>query len=139
MGGRLVGTIVFFICTVICCHGSVNDSKDSFTEELFIKPLPTGHLYSYFQFTTKWDVNPEETKCKHFCFHCKFFRWFNQFSVCFSEALQLVSESTWRNHRETFNSGTSRQLDSEFLAHWQMGLSCQICRTWCWDFCCLPV
>jgi len=66
MGGRLVGTIVFFICTVICCHGSVNDSKDSFTEELFIKPLPTGHLYSYFQFTTKWDVNPEETKLRHF-------------------------------------------------------------------------
>ena len=43
----------------------VKASSETFSEELFIKPLPTGHLYSYFQFTTKWDVNPEETKCTH--------------------------------------------------------------------------
>ena len=41
----------------------VNAASETFSEELFIKPLPTGHLYSYFQFTTKWDVNPEEIKC----------------------------------------------------------------------------
>jgi len=69
MSGRLVGTIVLVICT-ITCRGAEYDYKDSFSEELFIKPLPTGHLYSYFQFTTKWDVNPEETKCKYFDSKC---------------------------------------------------------------------
>lgn len=65
MGGRLIGTIVLFISTIISCRGVEYDYKDSFSEELFIKPLATGHLYSYFQFTTKWDINPEENKCKY--------------------------------------------------------------------------
>lgn len=28
--------------------------NDSFNEELLIKPLASGHIYSYFQFTTTW-------------------------------------------------------------------------------------
>jgi phosphatidylinositol glycan class T len=39
-----------------------NASSESFSEELLIKPLPTGHVYSFFQFITKWDVDPEETQ-----------------------------------------------------------------------------
>ncbi|KAI5704721.1 hypothetical protein M8J76_010520 [Diaphorina citri] len=31
--------------------------KDSFHEELFIKPLLSGHIYSYFQFTTLWEID----------------------------------------------------------------------------------
>jgi hypothetical protein len=41
-------------------------SKEEFHEELLIKPLPTGHVYTYFQFTTLWDVdmkNHEACKC----------------------------------------------------------------------------
>ncbi|XP_075212777.1 phosphatidylinositol glycan anchor biosynthesis class T isoform X2 [Lycorma delicatula] len=31
--------------------------EDSFYEELLLKPLPSDHVYSYFQFTTLWDSN----------------------------------------------------------------------------------
>nr|SVE92314.1 EOG090X043F [Megafenestra aurita] len=44
----------------------VDGAKETFSEELFIKPLPTGHLYSHFQFTTKWDVNPREKELRHY-------------------------------------------------------------------------
>nr|CAD7256332.1 unnamed protein product [Timema shepardi] len=33
--------------------------KDYFDEELLLKPLPSGHVYAYFQFTTLWDVDPQ--------------------------------------------------------------------------------
>lgn len=46
--------IVFLFVLLSCVHYGFCD--DEFTEELFIKPLPTGHVYSYFQFTTTWDV-----------------------------------------------------------------------------------
>nr|CAH0109039.1 unnamed protein product [Daphnia galeata] len=44
----------------------INASSESFNEELLIKPLPTGHVYSFFQFITKWDVDPEETQLRHY-------------------------------------------------------------------------
>lgn len=43
--------------------------KDSFHEELLLKPLPSGHVYAYFQFTTLWDV-PFESE---FFQHCQLF------------------------------------------------------------------
>jgi len=30
--------------------------RDSFHEELFIKNLPSGHVYTHFQFSTTWNV-----------------------------------------------------------------------------------
>ena len=33
-----------------------NSFDDDFHEEIYIKPLQSGHLYTHFQFTTKWDV-----------------------------------------------------------------------------------
>ena len=33
--------------------------EDSLREELFIRPLPSGHVYSHFQFTTTWNVSFE--------------------------------------------------------------------------------
>jgi phosphatidylinositol glycan class T len=38
--------------------------KDYFDEELLLKPLPSGHIYAYFQFTTVWDVEFEANSCK---------------------------------------------------------------------------
>lgn len=41
-------------------------SKDEYHEELLIKPLPTGHVYTYFQFTTLWDVDIKDHEaCKY--------------------------------------------------------------------------
>lgn len=44
-------------------HSSAND--DEFHEELFIKPLQTGHVNTYFQFTTEWRLKNNES-CKFY-------------------------------------------------------------------------
>ncbi|KAH9489834.1 hypothetical protein Btru_037253 [Bulinus truncatus] len=36
--------------------------KDEFTEELLIKPLSGGYVYSHFQFTTKWNASIHDSK-----------------------------------------------------------------------------
>lgn len=47
----------------VLCGFSLSD--DDFTEELLLRPLESGHLYSYFQFTTKWNVDPtSQSSCK---------------------------------------------------------------------------
>ncbi|KAJ4436092.1 hypothetical protein ANN_18719 [Periplaneta americana] len=38
---------------------------DYFDEELLLKPLPSGHVYAYFQFTTLWDVQFEASSFQH--------------------------------------------------------------------------
>lgn len=45
---------------------------DSFTEELFIKPLNADNVYNHFQFTTKWTV-PETGFCESYskCVLCQ--------------------------------------------------------------------
>ncbi|XP_034944073.1 GPI transamidase component PIG-T [Chelonus insularis] len=42
-----------------------NDYNDSFDEELFIKPLPSGHVYAYFQFTTLWNITKQHNLLHH--------------------------------------------------------------------------
>ena len=42
---------------------------DEFNEELLLKPLPTGHLYGHFQFTTIWNVTlTDKLACELFTF-----------------------------------------------------------------------
>lgn len=42
--------------------------KDEHSEELFIKPLSKGYVYSHFQFTTKWNASIQDPKtCKKNC------------------------------------------------------------------------
>ncbi|XP_056638112.1 GPI transamidase component PIG-T [Diorhabda sublineata] len=35
------------------------------TEELLIKPLPSQQVYNYFQFSTKWDIDPDTETFRH--------------------------------------------------------------------------
>lgn len=37
-------------------------ASDQFDEELFIKPLSTGHVNTYFQFTTEWLVQNNDSR-----------------------------------------------------------------------------
>lgn len=38
-------------------------NTDVFNEELFIKPLKSGHVNTYFQFTTRWNLEgPDDCK-----------------------------------------------------------------------------
>lgn len=39
-------------------------SPDKFDEELFIKTLHSGHINTYFQFTTQWLLTDDES-CKY--------------------------------------------------------------------------
>lgn len=40
-------------------------AADKFNEELFVKPFQSGHVNSYFQFTTEWLLqNNESRKCR---------------------------------------------------------------------------
>ena len=62
MGMRFLLSSIAFISINSCCLGLYDDA---FHEELFIKPLPTGHIYTHFQFTTTWDVElKRKDECK---------------------------------------------------------------------------
>lgn len=41
------------VCLLLNIY-DLNASSDKFNEELFIKSLHSGHVYTYFQFTTEW-------------------------------------------------------------------------------------
>jgi len=47
----------------IACSEQLDRShfSDTFDEEVLIKPLQNGHVYSHFQFTTRWDVNGNQS------------------------------------------------------------------------------
>lgn len=54
---------VFFIISIhlaFCVF-----QEDHFYEELLLKPLPSGHVYSYFQFTTVWNTDYNSHKFDH--------------------------------------------------------------------------
>ena len=49
--------LIIRVLIIQSLHVVINSEKDSFTEELFIKPLSIGYIYSHFQFTTKWNAS----------------------------------------------------------------------------------
>ena len=53
-----------FVVCLLCLSLSFA-AKDVFHEQLFLRPLKTGHVYAHFQFTTVWDVDIRDSKaCK---------------------------------------------------------------------------
>ncbi|RXG53904.1 GPI transamidase component PIG-T, partial [Armadillidium vulgare] len=46
--------IIFLVNCFQLIIGSVEDYNNAFSEELLIRPLPSGHVYSHFEFTTVW-------------------------------------------------------------------------------------
>lgn len=52
---------------VISTHiitGYVAGDRDFFNEELLLKPLPSHHVYVYFQFSTIWETAKRSQTCK---------------------------------------------------------------------------
>lgn len=43
---------------------STSPHNDFFDEELMLKPLPSNHVYAYFQFTTVWETTKQRNTCK---------------------------------------------------------------------------
>lgn len=52
--------VIFFLVFLI---DLTKAAPDKFNEELFIKPLHSGHVNTYFQFTTEWLLQNNES-CK---------------------------------------------------------------------------
>lgn len=59
---------LWWLCSflVVQCSVTKGQHSDSFTEELFIKPLSSGHVYSYFLFTTRWNIDRAKQTFQHF-------------------------------------------------------------------------
>lgn len=53
-----------YIIVLILLKAVLTYRIESFTEELLIKPLYSGQLYTHFQFTTKWDTELSSEECK---------------------------------------------------------------------------
>lgn len=55
-------TILLNFTYLILFYVNLSYASDKFNEELFIKPLPTGHVNTYFQFTTEWLIKNNESR-----------------------------------------------------------------------------
>lgn len=65
LSGMILRTTV--LCTLFSLSSCLSSYKDDYTEELFIKPHPTGHAFNHFQFTTGLDANPGDNEaCLYF-------------------------------------------------------------------------
>lgn len=53
---------LFFAGIVIAIINPSIQFQDEFHEELFLKPLPTGHINSFFQFSTEWTLNRRDSR-----------------------------------------------------------------------------
>ena len=55
-----------YILLLILFHISLIPAQtDTFDEELMLKPLPNGHVYAYFQFTTLWETQNNVNTSKY--------------------------------------------------------------------------
>ncbi|XP_046564141.1 GPI transamidase component PIG-T-like [Haliotis rubra] len=59
---RLLAIVFVIFATV--SYGSAS-TRDTFKEELFIKPLDSGHTYFHFQFTTIWNASIQDQETFH--------------------------------------------------------------------------
>ena len=50
------------VFTISLIFHSVNAKTDKFSEEMFVKPLPDGKVYTHFQFTTQ--IEQTESSCE---------------------------------------------------------------------------
>ena len=66
MAGKGKGKLCYLKYVIIMVVIAVAKAKqDQFHEELFLKPMSSGHVYAYFQFTTVWNVDvKDEEACK---------------------------------------------------------------------------
>jgi len=73
--------IVIISSFVLSIHGNL-ESTDDYNEELFVKQLKSGHVYSMFQFATTWNVNIFEEKFRKFSL--------SRFSLVFKLKIVLI-------------------------------------------------
>lgn len=55
-------TILLLICGFSVCLIAAEQYHDRYYEEAFVKPLASGHINTYFQFTTEWNFEKFENR-----------------------------------------------------------------------------
>ncbi|XP_076236660.1 phosphatidylinositol glycan anchor biosynthesis class T [Calliopsis andreniformis] len=58
-------TVSLLIFTLVSIVNFVFSYNDFFDEELMLKPLPSNHVYAYFQFTTVWETTKQAKILQH--------------------------------------------------------------------------
>ncbi|XP_002736149.2 GPI-anchor transamidase component PIGT-like [Saccoglossus kowalevskii] len=93
-----VRVCLVIICLVLMAPEGLSN-PDKFDEELFIRPLPSGHVYSHFQFTTTWDVDVHDPSTfAHYNFFPKSLgQIINKYSV--QELHLSLTQGYWRHEK----------------------------------------
>lgn len=58
----MFGRLLFAVVIIFAIINQSIQFQDEFHEELFLKPLPTGHINSFFQFSTEWTLNRRDSR-----------------------------------------------------------------------------
>ncbi|XP_077982557.1 GPI-anchor transamidase component PIGT-like [Glandiceps talaboti] len=94
---RWSGIRVIFLTLLLIevCNGS----QDNFDEELYIKPLSSGHVYTHFQFTTTWDIDiHDQSSFAHYnLFPKSLGQIINKYSV--QELHLSLTQGYWRHDK----------------------------------------
>lgn len=83
------------------------DCSDTFNEELVIKPIATGHLNAYFQFTTNWLVKNQEN-----CMYTP--KWFVSRIHCFVLINVINSHVTFTVHHTNLVARPIAEIFSKY-------------------------
>lgn len=57
MEAKWLSLVSYLLALQVLLYSPLLSAKEEFHEELLIKPLSSGEVLTYFQFTTLWDVN----------------------------------------------------------------------------------
>ncbi|KAG8039711.1 hypothetical protein G9C98_000440 [Cotesia typhae] len=102
---------------------SNNYYNDSFDEELFIKPLPSGHVYAYFQFTTLWHI-PKDPDYRLLCASLNFVDPSNSLSPEYSFRPTGVHEKSLNSSHLRYSSLPREIVCTENLTPFKKLLPC---------------
>lgn len=64
---RHLGAFATLLTALLAVGPSLQQADDSFAEELFLKPLPSGHINSFFQFSTSWELGQNDSRKLRIC------------------------------------------------------------------------
>lgn len=62
--------MLVFVIVLSLVHVS-QQNADIFNEELYIRPLKSGHVNTFFQFTSRWNIETEDDCKKRYSFALK--------------------------------------------------------------------
>ncbi|XP_033626120.1 GPI transamidase component PIG-T-like [Asterias rubens] len=93
--GRAAVFCGVFVLVLVHLAGAVGE--DSFQEELYFKPLSSGHVYAHFQFTTTWNVSLKDEMSHYNLFPKTLGQVISKYSV--QELHLSLTHGLWRHEK----------------------------------------